>query len=232
MGIPGDRDRLSMKIIRDVEGSAHTRSTTSLHHDAMMRPWPPGIAAPVALDPPRRRAESPVDAESARETLGRSITPALPGRPRHFSGSAWMGNELWIQLLILGVFLSVEKLTPLFRVRDLPWGGEDGGSAPGWLWGVLDLPDPGFWPHRGSCTGIPSSPKTAGAGRASSARPARRGLATSSRVCRSVRAECQLAPSGASLDSRARRDRSAAPIDRAAHRRSLHLCAAPRSRAG
>jgi len=48
MGIPGDRDRLSMKIIRDVEGSAHTRSITSLHHDAMMRPWPPEISRTLA----------------------------------------------------------------------------------------------------------------------------------------------------------------------------------------
>ncbi|SRR5229473_7981308 len=83
MGIPGDRDRLSMKIIRDVEGSAHTRSITSLHHDAMMRPWPPEIAVPVVLDPPRRRAESPVVAGSARETLGRSITPAGFGSDMH-----------------------------------------------------------------------------------------------------------------------------------------------------
>ena len=77
-----------------------------------------------------------------------------------------------------------------------------------------------------------SSPKTAAAGRAGSARSARRGLATSSRVCRSARAECRPVLSGASQGSRAGRVRSAAPTDRAARRRSPHLGASPRSRAG
>jgi hypothetical protein len=72
----------------------------------------------------------------------------------------------------------------------------------------------------------------AGAGRACSARSARRGLATSSRVCRSARADRRPALSGASQGSRAGRFRSAAPIDRAARRRSPHPGAAPRGRAG
>ena len=39
MGIPGDRDRLSVKIVRNVECGAHTSIITSLHHDAVMQ-WP------------------------------------------------------------------------------------------------------------------------------------------------------------------------------------------------
>jgi hypothetical protein len=35
MGISGERDHLSVKIIRDVDSRAHTRSMTSLHRDAM-----------------------------------------------------------------------------------------------------------------------------------------------------------------------------------------------------
>jgi hypothetical protein len=65
-----------------------------------------------------------------------------------------------------------------------------------------------------------------------SSRPARRGLATSSRLCRSARADRRPALPGASQGSRAGRNRSAAPIDRAARRRSPHLRAAPRSRGG
>jgi hypothetical protein len=74
MGIPGDRDRLSMKIIRDVEGSAHTRSITSLHHDAMMHPWPPEVAVPVLPDPPRRRA---IRAASPDATLTECLQAAF-----------------------------------------------------------------------------------------------------------------------------------------------------------
>jgi hypothetical protein len=41
MGIPGDRDRLSVKILWEVDRSPHARSVTliisSSHHDALMR---------------------------------------------------------------------------------------------------------------------------------------------------------------------------------------------------
>jgi hypothetical protein len=64
-----------------------------------------------------------------------------------------------------------------------------------------------------------------------SLRPTRRGLAQSSRVCRSARALRAPALPGASRRSRARELRSAAATDRAVGRRSLHLHASRRSRA-
>ena len=41
----------------------------------------------------------------------------------------------YMRLIDVGTDVTVAGLTMLSRVRDLPWGGEDGGSAPGWLWG-------------------------------------------------------------------------------------------------
>src|SRR6516164_4227205 len=52
MGVPGYRHRLGVKIIREVDGGAHTHSISSFHHDAKMRPSPgyadcPGLAVMI-----------------------------------------------------------------------------------------------------------------------------------------------------------------------------------------
>src|SRR5580692_6304818 len=45
MGIPGDRHRLSVKILREVDRGSHASSITSSHHDAMMRSSSPESTA-------------------------------------------------------------------------------------------------------------------------------------------------------------------------------------------
>jgi len=46
MGIPGDRDRLSVKVLRKIDRSPHGISITSSHHDAMMSLADPGTSTP------------------------------------------------------------------------------------------------------------------------------------------------------------------------------------------
>jgi hypothetical protein len=88
MGISGDRDRLSMKIIRDVEGCAHTRSITSLHHDAMMHALGHRVEG-------RRRPDAGQLPERTHLPVIRSSTSADTADKRPSHSRARAGNFRW-----------------------------------------------------------------------------------------------------------------------------------------